>query len=246
MDCYAGQFAKYEGLTVNAAEVINTAGGEIVGDDGKTPTVDTPRVGEGTAAAGRRLQERRHPEGRRSPSRRRRAARRSRPASCCSCATGRTCTAWPDRRQLVQGEGQVRGRPAARQRPAPGASIARWPQRGASARTPSTRRRRWTSSSSSSSEETSRSLRRRRARCAPVARRAVRATRRSIAQVPVPADAEGVDRERGPASGHAVLPGRDEGDRRTTPTPRSRARRRCEQAIKDMQAGHRRLPRRLI
>ncbi len=38
--CYAGQFAKYEGLTVNVAEAINTAGGTIVGEDGK-PTLDT-------------------------------------------------------------------------------------------------------------------------------------------------------------------------------------------------------------
>ncbi|GAB2728467.1 ABC transporter substrate-binding protein [Arthrobacter bambusae] len=36
IDCYAGQFAKYEGLTVNAAEAINSAGGTIVGDDGKS------------------------------------------------------------------------------------------------------------------------------------------------------------------------------------------------------------------
>ena len=39
--CYAGQFAKYEGLTVNAAEAINAAGGQIVKDDGKTPNVDS-------------------------------------------------------------------------------------------------------------------------------------------------------------------------------------------------------------
>jgi multiple sugar transport system substrate-binding protein len=38
--CYAGQFAKYEGLTVNVAEAINTAGGTVVGDDGK-PTLNT-------------------------------------------------------------------------------------------------------------------------------------------------------------------------------------------------------------
>src|SRR6201989_2725479 len=37
--CYAGQFAKYEGLTVNAAEAINAAGGEIVKADGKTPAI---------------------------------------------------------------------------------------------------------------------------------------------------------------------------------------------------------------
>jgi multiple sugar transport system substrate-binding protein len=49
MDCYAGQFAKYEGLTVNAAEAINTDGGKIVGDDGKTPTVDSPEAQKGLA-----------------------------------------------------------------------------------------------------------------------------------------------------------------------------------------------------
>jgi multiple sugar transport system substrate-binding protein len=47
MDCYAGQFAKYEGLTVNAAEAINTAGGKIVGDDGKTPEVNSPESAKG-------------------------------------------------------------------------------------------------------------------------------------------------------------------------------------------------------
>lgn len=47
MDCYAGQFAKYEGLTVNAAEAINTAGGIIVKDDGKTPDVDTDAARKG-------------------------------------------------------------------------------------------------------------------------------------------------------------------------------------------------------
>jgi trehalose/maltose transport system substrate-binding protein len=47
MDCYAGQFFKYEGLTVNAAEAINTDGGKIVGDDGKTPEVTTPEAAAG-------------------------------------------------------------------------------------------------------------------------------------------------------------------------------------------------------
>jgi multiple sugar transport system substrate-binding protein len=47
MDCYAGQFQKYEGLTVNAAEAINTAGGVIVGADGKTPSVTTPEAAKG-------------------------------------------------------------------------------------------------------------------------------------------------------------------------------------------------------
>ena len=47
MGCYAGQFAQYEGLTVNAAEAINTAGGQIVGDDGKTANVNTPEAAKG-------------------------------------------------------------------------------------------------------------------------------------------------------------------------------------------------------
>lgn len=47
MGCFAGQFSKYEGLTVNAAEAINGAGGAIVGDDGVTPTVDSPEAAAG-------------------------------------------------------------------------------------------------------------------------------------------------------------------------------------------------------
>lgn len=47
MDCYAGQFFKYEGLTVNAAEAINTDGGKIVGEDGKTPEVNSPQSATG-------------------------------------------------------------------------------------------------------------------------------------------------------------------------------------------------------
>jgi multiple sugar transport system substrate-binding protein len=43
MGCYAGQFEKYEGLTVNFSEAINSAGGEIVDKDGK-PNVDTPQA----------------------------------------------------------------------------------------------------------------------------------------------------------------------------------------------------------
>ncbi|MGZ4505788.1 MAG: ABC transporter substrate-binding protein [Blastococcus sp.] len=48
--CYAGQFAKYEGLTVNTAEFINSAGGEIVKSDGKTPAVDSPEANKGLSA----------------------------------------------------------------------------------------------------------------------------------------------------------------------------------------------------
>lgn len=46
LECYAGQYNKYEGLTVNMAEMINTAGGNIVGDDG-TPAVNTPEAAKG-------------------------------------------------------------------------------------------------------------------------------------------------------------------------------------------------------
>jgi multiple sugar transport system substrate-binding protein len=41
--CYAGQFNKYEGLTVNFDEAVHGAGGVIVGDDGK-PNVATPEA----------------------------------------------------------------------------------------------------------------------------------------------------------------------------------------------------------
>ncbi|WP_040793031.1 ABC transporter substrate-binding protein [Nocardia paucivorans] len=47
--CYAGQFAPYEGLTVNTAEVINAFGGTFVGSDGKTPTVNSPESRAGLA-----------------------------------------------------------------------------------------------------------------------------------------------------------------------------------------------------
>lgn len=46
--CYAGQFAKYEGLTVNVAEAINSAGGTIIGADGK-PTLETAAAKKGLA-----------------------------------------------------------------------------------------------------------------------------------------------------------------------------------------------------
>jgi multiple sugar transport system substrate-binding protein len=44
--CYAGQFKQYEGLTVNASEAINSAGGSVLGDDGK-PNLTTPEAEEG-------------------------------------------------------------------------------------------------------------------------------------------------------------------------------------------------------
>ena len=46
MGCYAGQFAKYEGLTVNTAEAINSQGGKILDDSGK-PAVNTDEAKQG-------------------------------------------------------------------------------------------------------------------------------------------------------------------------------------------------------
>jgi multiple sugar transport system substrate-binding protein len=43
MSCYAGQFDKNEGLTVNFSEAVNSAGGSLFDADG-TPTVDTPEA----------------------------------------------------------------------------------------------------------------------------------------------------------------------------------------------------------
>ncbi|OLR92142.1 ABC transporter substrate-binding protein [Actinokineospora bangkokensis] len=46
LSCYAGQFEKYEGLTVNFSEAVNSAGGTVVGDDGK-PNVNTAEAKKG-------------------------------------------------------------------------------------------------------------------------------------------------------------------------------------------------------
>jgi multiple sugar transport system substrate-binding protein len=46
MGCYAGQFEKYEGLTVNFSEAIDSAGGKVIDDSGK-PVVDSPEAVKG-------------------------------------------------------------------------------------------------------------------------------------------------------------------------------------------------------
>ncbi|MFF3910841.1 ABC transporter substrate-binding protein [Streptomyces sp. NPDC001848] len=46
MSCYAGQFQKYEGLTVNFSEAVNSAGGVVTDANGK-PDVDTPQAKKG-------------------------------------------------------------------------------------------------------------------------------------------------------------------------------------------------------
>ncbi|QYN21489.1 ABC transporter substrate-binding protein [Amycolatopsis sp. DSM 110486] len=47
MACYVGQFAQYEGLTVNAAEAITSAGGSFLSPDGSKVTVDSPQARAG-------------------------------------------------------------------------------------------------------------------------------------------------------------------------------------------------------
>lgn len=46
MACYAGQHQKYEGLTVNVVEAVNSAGGEFLKADG-TPAVNSPEAMKG-------------------------------------------------------------------------------------------------------------------------------------------------------------------------------------------------------
>ncbi|MCE5291662.1 MAG: ABC transporter substrate-binding protein [Nocardiaceae bacterium] len=50
VDCLVTQLKQYEGLTVNTSEFINSWGGSIVGEDGQTPTVDTPEAKAGLTA----------------------------------------------------------------------------------------------------------------------------------------------------------------------------------------------------
>jgi multiple sugar transport system substrate-binding protein len=49
MDCFAGQFAKYEGGTCNATEWMNAYGAKAVDDAGK-PTIDSPEAAAGLKA----------------------------------------------------------------------------------------------------------------------------------------------------------------------------------------------------
>jgi multiple sugar transport system substrate-binding protein len=46
LGCYAGQFDKYEGLTVNFSEAVQSAGGSILDESGK-PTVNTQEAKDG-------------------------------------------------------------------------------------------------------------------------------------------------------------------------------------------------------
>lgn len=49
LEGYAGQFLPYEGLTVNATEAVQSAGGRILGDEGAKVTADSDAAREGLA-----------------------------------------------------------------------------------------------------------------------------------------------------------------------------------------------------
>jgi multiple sugar transport system substrate-binding protein len=54
---YAGQFLPYEGLTVNAAEAVYSAGGTILGDEGERVTVNSSAAREGIGFLARGFRE---------------------------------------------------------------------------------------------------------------------------------------------------------------------------------------------
>ncbi|MGW1541727.1 ABC transporter substrate-binding protein [Streptomyces sp. NPDC002309] len=54
---YAGQFLPYEGLTVNAAEAVYSAGGTILGDEGERVTVNSNAAREGIGFLSRGVRE---------------------------------------------------------------------------------------------------------------------------------------------------------------------------------------------
>ncbi|MBM7087672.1 ABC transporter substrate-binding protein [Streptomyces sp. S12] len=57
LDGYAGQFLPYEGLTVNAAEAVYSAGGTILGDEGERVTVNSRAAREGIGFLARGVRE---------------------------------------------------------------------------------------------------------------------------------------------------------------------------------------------
>ncbi|MFG2130205.1 ABC transporter substrate-binding protein [Streptomyces sp. NPDC048751] len=57
LDGYAGQFLPYEGLTVNAAEAVYSAGGTILGDEGARVTVNSAAAREGIGFLARGVRE---------------------------------------------------------------------------------------------------------------------------------------------------------------------------------------------
>ena len=220
--CYAGQFSKYEGLTVNAAEAINTAGGTDRRTRRQDPDRRHPRGRDGPADPRRRLQARQHPQGGHHLPGGAGPPGVRRPASCCSCATGRTSTTWP----TTEGSSKVKDKFGVA--PLPGTDGRRrvhpgWPQRGDQrlleaqgdrARLPEVHR----------VEESQKFF-----ADAGLARAGARAKLYTdpalVAKYPYLPTLQDVDPERGPAPGHPVLPGASPRPSRTTPTRPSRARR---------------------
>ncbi len=209
MDCYAGQFQKYEGLTVNASEAINGAGGSIVGEDGKTATVDSPEAITGLdelvngfkngdipkPAITYTEEEGRHRVRGRQAALPAQLALRLRP--------GR-------HRGLLQGQGQVRRRPAARRRSRhrrlDAWVVTTWP----SAPTPTTSSPAIDFINFVLEEEQQRFLLTQ-GSLAP-ALESLYTDETLVKDFPYLPDAEDLDRERGAAPHHAVLPGRHQGD----------------------------------
>ena len=92
MDCYAGQFAKYEGGTCNATEWMNAYGAKAVDDAGK-PTIDSPEAAAGLKALAEHYKNGDIPKQAVTyQEEQSRAAFQD--GKLLSCATGRTSTTW--------------------------------------------------------------------------------------------------------------------------------------------------------
>ena len=194
LNCYAGQFQKYEGLTVNAAEAINGAGGVITDAEGK-PNVNTPEAKAGLdflangfkqGYIAKEAMTYKEEESRRAFQEGKLIFLRNWPY----------VYALANATRLLEGRGQVRRRPAARPRTAP-ASPASAATRWRSPRTPRTRRPPWTSSSTAPARRSTRAgaARRRWLRCGRPS-----TTTRAAEATAVPRHAQGVDPQRtGPA-----------------------------------------------
>ncbi len=81
---YIGQYGGYEGLAVTAQELVWSAGGELIDDDGRVMPDDADFRERPETAAGDQ------PAGQAAPSTRRPAPGSSAKAGPCSCATGRS------------------------------------------------------------------------------------------------------------------------------------------------------------
>ena len=122
MSCYAGQFEKYEGLTVNFSEAVNVRRRRRRRRRRQAERQHPARPRPGLNLAGRRLQDGHDPEGRHHLQGRARPPGVPGRQAPLPCATGPTCTRWPSKTDGSQGRRQVRRRPAARHRPAPACS----------------------------------------------------------------------------------------------------------------------------